>query len=291
MKSMTGFGQASWQNGGRRIAVEVRAVNQRFLDVKLSLPKEIQSHEESLRQIVQGTVGRGKVDVGVYRSGAGEADFEVEVNEAMARVLVDGWRRLQKSLALGGEIDVSLLVGRGDFVRVVERRRDADGDLARIKNLLVEALRAFNRAREREGRALAVDMKGRIERLRAIEKRLRRRSEELVPELAKRLRERLGKLLADAEIHPERLAQEAAFIAERADVTEELVRLDAHLASLGKLLRQKAPAGKPIDFLLQEVHREINTIASKSADLEVTNLTLEARAEVEKLREQTQNVE
>jgi uncharacterized protein (TIGR00255 family) len=135
-------------------------------------------------------------------------------------------------------------------------------------------------------------MKARVERLRAVEKKLRKRSDEIVPELAARLRERLSRLLADAQVNPERLAQEAAFLAERADVTEELVRLDAHLTSLGKILRQKSgPAGKPIDFLLQEIHREINTVASKSADLEVTNLTLEARAEVEKLREQTQNVE
>ena len=154
-----------------------------------------------------------------------------------------------------------------------------------------KALRAFNRERDREGRVLARDMRQRLARLSRIEAGLRRRTAALVPELARRLADRVAGLLGNQQISQERLIQEAALLAERADVTEELVRLSSHLDRLGKLLRQPGAVGKPIDFLLQEIHREINTVASKSADLEVTNLTLEARAEVEKLREQTQNVE
>ncbi len=291
MRSMTGFGQASWQGKGRRLAVEVRSVNHRFLDVKLSLPRECQMWEAELRQLVVGVAKRGKIEVTVYRSGSASGDFAVEVNEALARAALEGWRRLQRRLALPGAIDLSFLVGRGEFVRVVERRPEPNADLPRVRRLLQTALAMFCRAREREGRALAQDMRARLAHLRRIEAELRRRAEVLVPELSRRLAERVANLLGNQQISEERLLQEAALIAERADVTEELVRLHSHLQRLAGLLRQAGPVGKPMDFLMQEMHREINTIASKSADLEVTGLTLEARAEIEKLREQTQNVE
>jgi uncharacterized protein (TIGR00255 family) len=268
----------------------VRSVNQRFLDVRLGLPREYQQFEESLRKIIQANVERGKVDVSVNRSGSSKSDYAVEVNEPMARAVVEGWRRLQKRLGLPGEIDVSMVLNRGDFVRVVERR-DEDADLPRLQQLLETALKAFNKAREREGKALARDMKDRVVNLRRIERGLSRRTALLVPELQRRLAQRLNALLADQQISPERLTQEAAVLAERADVTEELVRLGSHLERLAVLLGESGSIGKPVDFLLQEVHREFNTIASKSADLEVTNLTLVARAEIEKLREQVQNVE
>lgn len=293
MRSMTGFGQASWQGNGRRLSVEVRSVNQRFLDVKLSLPRECQAWEAELRDVVSGVAERGKIDVTVFRAGSSSDDYTVEVNEAVARAAVEGWRSLQRTLKLPGTIDVAMLLTRGgsDFVRIVERKPDASADLPRVRALLAAALKEFNRARDREGKALATDMRERLKILQRLHGQLQRRSTVLVPEIARRLQERVANLLGKGIVSEERLVQEAAILAERADVTEELVRLQSHLARLGELLRQSGSVGKAIDFLMQEIHREINTIASKSADLEVTNLTLAARAEVEKLREQTQNVE
>lgn len=291
MHSMTGFGQASWEGGGRRLSVEIRSVNQRFLDVRFNLPREGQGWEEELRHSVAAAVQRGKVDVIVNRSGSPAGAFEVEFNEPLARATVKAWRHLQRQLHLPGEIDVGFFVGRNEFVRVVERRHDPQADLPRIRQLLKLALRRFNLSREREGRALARDMLGRLGKLNRIERRLRKRTAVLVPELARRLGERVAQLIGDQKLGEERLLQETALLAERADVTEELVRLRSHLDRLAHLLRQRGPVGKAIDFLLQEIHREVNTTASKSADLEVTNLTLEARSEIEKLKEQTQNVE
>ena len=135
MRSMTGFGQASWQGGGRRLSVEIRGVNQRFLDVKLNLPRDYQPMEEELRKLVVSGVQRGKVDVSVTRSGSGASEYDVEVNESLARAAVEGWRKLQRRLGLPGEIDASFLVGRGEFVRVVERRRSADEDLPQVHRL------------------------------------------------------------------------------------------------------------------------------------------------------------
>lgn len=292
MRSMTGFGQASWQGEGKRLSVEVRSVNQRFLDVKLSLPRECQAWEPELRELVSGVAERGKVDVTVFRGGSSGEEFTVEANLPLARALLASWQQLQKTLKLPGTVDIGLLMARGgDLVRVVERRADANADLPRVKKLLTAALKDFNRARDREGRLLQADMLGRLQRLRTIHAALKKRTTALVPELARRLADRVAQVLGKGTVSEERLVQEAALLAERCDVTEELVRLASHLDRLGELLRQKGSVGKAIDFLIQEIHREINTIASKSADLEVTNLTLEAKGEVEKLREQVANVE
>lgn len=292
MRSMTGYGQASWQGEGRRLSVEVRSVNQRFLDVKLSLPRECQAWEPELRELVSGVAERGKVDVTIFRSGSGGEDFSVEANLPLARALLGSWQQLQKTLKLPGTVDIGMLMARGgDLVRVVERRAEASVDLPRVKKLVVAALKEFNRAREREGKLLQTDMLGRLARLRHLHGALRKRTTALIPELAQRLSDRVAQALGKGMVSEERLIQEAALLAERCDVTEELVRLDSHLDRLGELLRQKGSVGKAIDFLIQEIHREINTIASKSADLEVTNLTLEAKGEVEKLREQVANVE
>jgi uncharacterized protein (TIGR00255 family) len=292
MRSMTGYGQASWQSDGKRLSVEVRSVNQRFLDVKLSLPRECQAWEAELRELVSGLAERGKVDVTIFRAGSAADDVSVEANESLARAVLAGWQGLQRKLKLPGAIDIGLLMARGtDLVRVVERRADTSADLPQVKRLLGVALKDYNRSRDREGKLLLADMQSRLKHLRAIYAALQKRTGALVPELAKRLADRVAQVLGKGTVNEERLVQEAALLAERCDVTEELVRLDSHLSRLGELLRQKGSVGKAIDFLIQEIHREVNTIASKSADLEVTNLTLEAKGEIEKLREQVQNVE
>lgn len=288
---MTGYGQAQWQRAGRSVSVEVRAVNQRFLEVKLNMPREYFPWEAELRTLVQEHVARGKVDISIFRGGTNGNEVTVEANVPLAKEYVAAWRTLQQALHLSGDIDLGLLQGRSELLRVVERRGDASTEIEAVRATLKRALQVFNRDREREGRALTRDMNTRVQRLRQLQKGISRRVTQLLPQLAARLRQRLATLLEGKDIKDERIVQEAALITERSDVTEELVRLQSHLTALADLLRGREPAGKKLDFLLQEVHREFNTIASKSADLEVTNLTLEARSEIEKLREQVQNVE
>lgn len=291
MRSMTGFGQASWEGGGRRLSVEIRGVNQRFLDVRFSLPRNCQAWEQDLRREVQGRIGRGKVEITISRSGPGAAEYTVECNERLARELVDSFRRLCARVGLEERFDARVLLTRPEIMRVVERRDAGESDLPRVRQLLRRALRMFEAARRREGRALAADMRRRLRRLRALRAAMERRSRRLTAETAARLKERVGALLEGAAVSEERLLQEVALLAERADVTEELVRLASHLESFEALLREEGPVGKRLDFLLQEMHREVNTIASKTPALEITQLTLEARADIEKLREQVQNVE
>jgi uncharacterized protein (TIGR00255 family) len=288
---MTGYGSASFQRSGRSLTVELRAVNQRFLEIKLNMPRDYLPWEAELRAIVQAEVARGKIDVSINRSGGSAGELAVEINEPLARAYVEGWRKLQRRLKLGGDIDVSALVGRSELLRIVERRDDPEAEIGAVRATLAKAVQAFNRDREREGKALAKDMVRRTRRLQELRAQIAARVERLTPEFAARLRQRVNALLEGREISEERLLQEVALIAERSDVTEELVRLESHLTALSQLPRSKEPVGKRLDFLLQEAHRELNTIASKSADLEVTNCTIEARGEIEKLKEQTQNVE
>jgi uncharacterized protein (TIGR00255 family) len=291
MKSMTGFGQAAWQGEGYKITVEIRGVNQRFLETRFNMPREYMQWEGELRQLVQAAAARGKVDVNINRSGVLASDFAVEVNTPLAHAYVDGWRQLQAALGLGGEVGLEFLLGRPDLVRIVERRAEPANELQRLLHVLRQALRAFDREREREGRVLARDMRQRIERLRKLARHMRARVATAAPETAKRLGQRVQDLLDGGAVGEERLAQEVAFILSRSDVTEELVRLQSHLDALRALCSSREPVGKRVDFLLQEVHREVNTIASKSNDLKLTDLSLDARSEIEKLREQAQNVE
>jgi len=288
---MTGYGQAIWKHGAAALTVEIKAVNQRFLEVKLNMPREYQPWEAELRGVVQEHVARGKVDVAVFRGGTATGQVSVEANIPLATAYVKAWRQLQSDLQLPGEIDLNVLQGRTDLLRIVERRNEPSGEIDAIRTTLQRALQAFNRDRDREGRMLARDMTGRVRHLQQLQRRIAKRVTGLTPHLAARLRQRVAALLDGKEIKEERLLQEVALAVDRSDITEELVRLGSHLDGLGSLLRSREPAGKKIDFLLQEVHREFNTIASKSIDLEVTNHTLEARSEIEKLREQVQNVE
>jgi uncharacterized protein (TIGR00255 family) len=269
----------------------MRSVNQRFLEVKLNMPREFLPWEAELRGIVQQHVGRGKVDVSVNRVGTTQSEVSVEINLPLAKAYADAWRELQNSLKLKGDIDLNGLLGRNDLFRVNEQRPDGSEEIDAVRATLLKAVQAFNRDREREGKALAKDMVERARRLQELQVQISGRVERISPDLAKRLRERVGTLLEGRDVNEERLLQEVALLVERSDVTEELVRLGSHLEALTQLPRSKEPIGKRLDFLLQEIHREFNTIASKSADLEVTNCTIEARGEIEKLKEQTQNIE
>ncbi len=291
MRSMTGYGQATWQRQGRALTVEIKAVNQRFLEVKLNMPREYQPWEAELRTLVQEQVARGKIDIAVFRGGSANGQVTVEANAALAKAYVEAWRQLQRDLRLPGEVDLSMLQGRSELLRVVERRNEPSGEIDAVRATLRRALVAFNRDREREGRMLGRDMTARVHHLQHLQRHIAKRVASLAPQLAARLRQRVAALLEGLEIKEERVLQEVALVVDRSDITEELVRLGSHLEGLASLLRSREAAGKKIDFLLQEVHREFNTIASKSIDLEVTNHTLEARSEIEKLREQVQNVE
>lgn len=291
MRSMTGYGQATVHEGKRTITVEVRAVNQRFLEVKLNMPREYFAWESELRGAVQATVGRGKVDVSITRNGSDGNGSQVEANLELAESYLKAWRHIQNKLDVPGTIDMSFFLGRQEVVRVSEQRGEASADVPLVRTALERALVAFNRERDREGKSLGRDLLARTKHLAKLRKQIAGLVANLKPQIEARLRQRIDALLNGREVKEDRLLQEVALVAERSDVTEEIVRLEAHLEAMANLLRSDEQVGKKLDFLLQEINREFNTIASKTNDLTVTNLTMEAKAEIEKVREQSQNLE
>jgi len=292
MRSMTGFGAASGESSTARIVVEVRSVNQRHLDVRIALPREYASWERDLRERVRVQVERGRVDVTVVRTPvAGRRRYQVMVREELAARYVAAARALGRRLRLPGSVSLADVLRLPDLFEVVERSPELDGELPVLRTALARALKAFTREREREGRHLGQDMARRAAVVNRLVQRIRTRVPRVQREVARRARERLARVTAEVGIDPARVAQELAPLVERGDVTEELVRLESHLAALGEALRGSASAGKRIEFLLQEILRELNTTGAKAADAETSGWVLEAKGEVEKLREQVQNVE
>jgi uncharacterized protein (TIGR00255 family) len=290
MKSMTGFGQTEGRAGDVQLSVEIRSVNQRNLDVKVVAPREYGRWESELRRQVGACISRGRVELYVNRN-AGRRLKEVVVQLDAAKAYARALRKLKKELDLGGEVDLSLLQSRGEIFQAVERVSDPSKEIAHVRKLVDKALAAHAKSRETEGRHLLRDMQARARALARIHRQLQRRAAGASRKLQQRLERRVGELLAGRNVDPARIVQETAILADRADVTEELVRLASHLEALSAMLADRGPVGKRIDFLLQEVHRELNTIGSKANDLAITNAVLEGKAEVEKLREQVQNVE
>lgn len=290
MKSMTGYGSAAGHAGACRLTVEVRSVNQRFLDLKLNTPREYAPFEPDLRRLVSAAIERGRVEVHVSRS-LPPRSAGIALQKEVAAAYIQGWKQLKKEFGLKGELELSLLAGRSDLFVAAEPAADAAAEIGEVQKLLTKALAAHRKEREREGAHLRRDMQDRIRKIRATRKALEKAAAGVAPKLKAKLEKRLNELLGSSTIDPTRLVQEAAVLADRCDVNEELVRLEAHLAALEDLVKSDEPVAKRIDFVLQEVNREFNTIGSKASDLEVTNLVVSGKADIEKIREQIQNVE
>jgi uncharacterized protein (TIGR00255 family) len=287
---MTGYGAAAGHAGSCRLTVEVRSVNQRFLDLKLNVPREYGPFEGELRRVISTAIERGRVEVHVSRT-LPPRSAGLALQKDVAAAYVKGWKQLQKEFGLKGSLDLSLFASRGDLFAAAEPAADVAAEVAEVEKLLAKALAAHRKEREREGAHLRRDMTERIRRLRATLKSLEKAAAAVAPRLKAKLEKRLAELLGGSAMDPARLVQETAVLADRCDVTEELVRLGSHIAALDDLVRSDEPVAKRIDFVLQEVNRELNTIGSKASDLEVTNLVVGGKADVEKIREQTQNVE
>jgi len=292
MRSMSGFGRGNAPLGGGRLVVEAKSVNHRFLDLKLKLPPEAMALEPELRRLVSGRLERGRVDLAVSLQRENGCP-DVRVNHPLLKRYVKAAHAIRKETGVEGEITLQALLHLPGAIRVEFRQ----GELSRaessaIRDAVGDAITSLVGMREREGEALARDLRKRLGAIRRRASSIHKRAGGLEKRLTARLRERVRKLAEGVEVDPARLAQEIAYLADRADVAEELVRLDAHLDAMLELSDRKAgPAGKQLDFLTQELHRETNTIHSKSGDLAVSRAALEIKSEVEKIREQVQNIE
>ncbi len=295
VRSMTGYGAAEPSADGGRWWVEVRSTNHRFLEVVVRLPRELGALEDRVRAAVAERVRRGRVEV-LVREDSGLRPREAVVDTALARRYADALERLRRELGLAEPVTLGALLALPEVVRLEETRPDPEATWETLQPVLRRALDRLVDMRAAEGGRLAADLRERLSRLEGWVERVARRAEELPRAYAQRLRQRVAELLRSLDVDqtPDeaRLALEVAAFADRCDVREELVRLRSHLQEARALLEgSDGSVGRKLEFLLQEMQREVNTVGSKAADLEVTRAVVEMKSELEAIREQVQNVE
>jgi uncharacterized protein (TIGR00255 family) len=289
---MTGYGRGTCEVAGRRLVVELRSLNHRFLEVKLRLPWSDAALEMNVTQLLRSRLDRGVVSVSVRDEGGGLAQ-EVRADLELARAYAHALGEIRDALGLSAPVSLDLVAAQPGVLSVGESLPESEALWGALKPGLVDALAALVEARAREGAALAADLQARTSTLDRIAAELQALTRDAPDQYRRRLRDRLERALTPGEppIDPQRLAQEVAILADKVDVAEELMRLTTHLAEVRRLIAQEGPAGRRLDFLTQELNREINTIGSKSQSAPVGARVVDAKAELERLREQIQNVE
>ena len=291
IKSMTGYGRAREMKNSRDITVELRSVNNRYLDQTVKLPRAYLFAEDAVKARVQSAVSRGKVDVFITIDSVGADETVVTVNENLARGYYDALTRLKEQFALDGEISVSTLAKFPDVLTVSKAEEDLESVSADICAVLDDAIAAYHAMRSVEGRKLAEDIGNRVSTIEAVVGKVEQRSPQTVREYRDKLTAKMQEVLHSTAIDEGRILQEAAIYADKIAVDEETVRLRSHIAQLRAMLQSDQPMGRKMDFLIQEVNRECNTIGSKCSDLTIAQDVVNMKAEVEKIREQVQNIE
>lgn len=291
IRSMTGYGRAVQTIDGREITVELRSVNNRYLDCTVKLPRMFSFAEDSVKNCVKAAVSRGKVDVYIGVNAAQTADVQVAVNRPVLESYLAALRQIESEYGVRDDVTVMSLARLPDVFSVEKTEEDEQKLTQDILSVAEEAISRYNAMRETEGAVLEADLRGRaatiLERVALVEAR----SPVTVAEYRERLRQKMQEVLQNTAIDEGRILQEAAIYADRIAVDEETVRLRSHLAQLGDMLTKGGAIGRKLDFLLQELNRETNTIGSKCNDLELSNIVVDMKAELEKIREQTQNIE
>jgi uncharacterized protein (TIGR00255 family) len=291
MRSMTGFGRAELLRQGVHIVAEVRALNQRFFELKLNLPRGWGQHETEIRKIVQSVVERGRVEAFIRYSQVGPPKSKLRVNEELARTYVRELRRLGRTLKLDGQLGLEAILQRPEVFQVVEEEGEPQLETQLGLEALQRALKVMETERVREGRALKHDFEMRLKKIGSAIPRMDKLAAEARAQIRANFETRIRELLAELPINEKRLYEEASAAAQHGDITEEMTRLRVHLDAMGTLLKRSGSIGKSIEFLLQEINRELNTMGAKSQNAMMSQITVEMKGEVEKMREQVQNVE
>ncbi|HEU4940098.1 MAG TPA: YicC/YloC family endoribonuclease [Candidatus Eisenbacteria bacterium] len=295
IRSMTGYGRGEVVVDGLRLAAEVRSVNHRFCELSARLPRTLGTFEHEARKIVQERSVRGKINLVVTWGEEGEDGREptgtLTLDERAADRYMELLQALQKKYGLQGAVDVGTFATLPNLFVWSEMRRDPEFYLGILREVVTAATEDMIRMKETEGAALRKDLEMRVEGIRDRVAQIRERAPLKVRETAERMHERVRVLLDGNDLPEERLAQEIAVMADRLDATEECVRLEAHCDHFKKLLNEEATPGRKLGFLLQEMNREINTIGSKSADVPIIEQVVDVKEELERIREQVQNIE
>jgi uncharacterized protein (TIGR00255 family) len=288
---MTGFGRGEAEAGGRQWVAEIRCVNHRYLDLKIKLPKGYAGLEKQARDMVSSILQRGRVDVSLTVTGDFSDLQKIEVNSSLAGTYRDALTNLGKTLNLEDDTTLSLLASYPDVMLLSKQSEDLDAVWPTMKQALGVAVSTCDTMRSQEGDAMAKDLHGRLSSFAELVQNIGDSIPELLERREQTLNERLQKLLDKVQLDPGRLAQEVAILADKTDVTEEMVRLDSHINQFRSFLEADEATGRKLDFLLQEFLREVNTMASKINDAAIAHIAVDLKAELEKMREQVQNIE
>ena len=290
---MTGFGRSEIVYGNNRWVIELKSLNHRFLEVYVRLPNAISLLELNIKKKIGDRLSRGRVEATIrVDSGQGEAlEPELEWNRPLLRKYYDLLNELKQEFPVTGDITLSMMAGLKDAIVSSEKGIDPAVVWESLEKGIDEALEGLIQMRQKEGESLYQDLQARMQVISAAMATIKARAPEIVSEYQKRLADRVKELLSGVVMDEARLAQEVAIMADRSDVTEEIVRFASHTDQWHEMMREGEPVGRKLDFLLQEMNREINTIGSKTGDSEISRLVVEVKAELSRLKEQVQNIE
>lgn len=291
MNSMTGYGRSRQVLDGREITVEIRSVNHRYLEYSARIPRMYGYLEEKLKTFLQSSVSRGKVEVTVTIQNLTGGDTVVQINQALAKGYLDAMRNQAESLGLKDDLTLSTLTRFNDVFTLQKLEEDQQVVWNSVQQVAQQALDQFLEMRRREGERLKLDLLQKLELLNGHVAAVEEQSPKTVAAYRERLLQKMEELLADRCIDQQRILLEAGLYAEKIAVDEETVRLKSHLEQFAQMMEQSGPVGRKLDFLVQEINRETNTIGSKAQDLAVTRRVVEMKSEIEKIREQIQNIE
>jgi len=292
LKSMTGFSRYENQNEDLTCKVEIRSVNNRFIEVNTRLPKSLAPLELPLKKMVKSKCARGSFDIIIVieKNGDSETNLEVAPNLPLATEYLNAFKNIQEGLGLKGEIDINTILSQRDVVKPELKKIEHSAEEI-VLQTVDKTLTDLVKMREEEGGNLEKDILNQISSIKELGKLISTKQSITVQEFQDKLKEKIQTLTTGIEIDPARIAQESALLADRCDVTEELVRLESHLDQFNKLVASHEPQGRKLEFLTQEINREVNTIGSKTIDLEVSKAVIEMKSCLEKIREQLANIE
>jgi uncharacterized protein (TIGR00255 family) len=291
LKSMTGFGRAEGATTLGKVVVESRSVNHRYCDINIKLPKRLSLFENRIKEIVRSQVSRGRIDVSLRLDGFGEEKAQLSVDLDLAEQYYRILHALKERLQLKDEVTLALLAGAKDLITAKEESGDIEPYWEEVLPILKQSFKNMDDMKRLEGESLTKDLQQRLEHIAQQLQIIKQQFPSRLKTTFTRLHDRLRSLLEGMETDPLRFQQEVAFLAERMDITEEIVRGESHLAQFGTLLVGNEPVGRKMDFLLQEINREINTVSAKANDAEISQNVVEIKSELEKIREQVQNIE
>ena len=291
VKSMTGYGRAVETVNGREFTVEIRSVNNRYLDCTVKLPRSLSFAEDTVKQAVKNTISRGKVDVYVTVHSESAADVQVTLNAAMVEGYLAAMKQMTEQYGVRDDISVSLLARMNEVFTVDKPQVDEEQLLADLMSVVTKALAGYDAMRTVEGKALEQDLRNRGNTILALVAQVEAGNAQTVVDYRTRLENKLREVLENKAIEESRILTEAAIFADKVCVEEETVRLRSHLEQMNAMLTAGGALGRKLDFLLQEMNRETNTIGSKCSDVRLARIVVDIKAELEKIREQTQNIE